>query len=165
MHFILWDQKMASDYVEVISLVGQLHRNFLELVKLELDKLGLYDINNVQALMLFNLGAAEIPVGELMSRGWYLGSNVSYNVRKMVENGYLKQERSIHDRRSLQVGLTTKGHNLRERLSDMHTRHLEILTQSGATEADLKYSAEVLNQLDRFLTLASNIASQERLRA
>src|SRR5882724_8078947 len=92
---------MTTGYLEVISLIERLHRQFLEVVKLELDGLQIHDINNVQGLMMFNIGDAEMTVGELILRGCYLGSNVSYNVKKMVENDYLDQERSAHDRRSI----------------------------------------------------------------
>ncbi len=105
---------MAEPYLEVVSLVEQLHRQFLEIVKLELDGLGIHDLNNVQALMLFNIGDAEMSVGELTLRGCYLGSNVSYNVKKLVENGYIAQERSVHDRRSVHIKLTNKGRKLRQ---------------------------------------------------
>src|SRR5258705_10417974 len=114
-------------YVQVISLVERLHRQFLEVVKLEIEGLGIHDINNVQGMMLFNIGAAEMTVGELTLRGCYLGSNVSYNVKKMVENGYLAQQRSLHDRRSIHVRLTEKGIKLRDRLTTMHQRHAEML--------------------------------------
>src|SRR5215467_14290954 len=118
---------MNSAYLEVISLIERLHRHFLEVVKLELGELGIHDINNVQGLMLFNIGEAEMTVGELTLRGCYLGSNVSYNVKKMVENGYLMQQRSLHDRRSIHVHLTEKGCELRDSLTAMHQRHLEML--------------------------------------
>jgi len=110
---------MTNAYLEVISLIERLHRNFLEVVKLELEGLGIHDINNVQGMMLYNIGDAEMTVGELTLRGCYLGSNVSYNVKKMVENGYLTQERSLHDRRSIRVRLTEKGVKLRDRVSVM----------------------------------------------
>ena len=84
---------MNNSYLEVISLVERLHRQFMEVVKLELEGSGVHDINNVQAMMLFNIGDAEMTVGELTLRGCYLGSNVSYNVKKMVENKYLVHER------------------------------------------------------------------------
>src|SRR3974390_3650589 len=113
---------MHDIYVEAISLVERLHRQFLELVKLELDGLGIHDINNVQGMMLFSIGDAEMTVGELTLRGCYLGSNVSYNVKKMVENGYLAQQRSAHDRRSIHVRLTEKGSKLRDQLQSMHQR-------------------------------------------
>src|SRR5437764_13732734 len=128
---------MTNGYLEVIALVERLHRHFLEVVKLELEGLGVHDINNVQGLMLFNIGDAEMTVGELTLRGCYLGSNVSYNVKKMVENDYLVQERSVHDRRSIHVKLTDKGRTLRDRLSGMHPRHIEMPGRTPLTEADL----------------------------
>src|SRR5262249_56012076 len=105
---------MGEEYLQTISLIERTHRQFMEIVKLELDGLHIRDINNVQALMLFNIGDAEMTVGELTSRGCYLGSNVSYNVKKLVENGYLAQQRSLHDRRSIHVRLTEKGRRLRD---------------------------------------------------
>src|SRR6266705_515816 len=108
---------MNSAYLEVISLVERLHRHFLEVVKLELEGLGIHDINNVQGMMLFNIGDAEMTVGELTLRGCYLGSNVSYNVKKMVENGYLSQQRSPQYRRLIHVQLSEKGRALRDQLS------------------------------------------------
>src|SRR3974377_1469269 len=129
---------MRDVYIEVISFVERLHRHFLEVVKLELDGLRIHDINNVQGLMLFNIGDAEMTVGELTLRGCYLGSNVSYNVKKMVENGYLEQERSVHDRRSIHVRLTDKGARLRDRLTEMHRRHAELLPQAAVSVEDLQ---------------------------
>ena len=96
---------MQTAYLDVVALIERLHRQFLEVVKLELDTQGVHDINNVQAMILFNIGDLEMTVGELTLRGCYLGSNVSYNVKKMVENNYLVQERSAHDRRSVRVRL------------------------------------------------------------
>src|ERR687883_1012309 len=121
---------MKAAYLDTISLIERLHRHFLDVVKLELDGSDIRDINNVQGLMLFNIGDAEMTVGELTLRGCYLGSNVSYNVKKMVENGYLVQERSVHDRRSIHVKLTDKGAKLRDKLSAMHRRHVEMLAQT-----------------------------------
>src|SRR5919205_399029 len=124
---------MKSAYLEVISLVERLHRHFLEVVKLELEGLGIHDINNIQGMMLFNIGEAEMTIGELTLRGCYLGSNVSYNVKKMVENGYLTQQRSLHDRRSIHVRLTEKGQKLRDKLTAMHRRHAEMLPNAAVT--------------------------------
>src|SRR5947208_14624784 len=103
---------MSNAYLEVISLVERLHRHFLEVVKLELEGLRIHDINNVQGMMLFNIGDAEMTVGELTLRGCYLGSNVPYNVKKMVENGYLAQQRTPNDRRSIHAQLTGEGTKL-----------------------------------------------------
>ena len=151
---------MTNGYHEVIALIERLHRHFLEVVTRELDGLAIQDINNVQGLMLFNIGDAEMTVGELTLRGCYLGSNVSYNVKRMVENGYLEQERSVHDRRSIHVRLTEKGRNLRDRLSVMHRRHVEMLRQTAITDADLQGVVVTLHRLERFWIRASDISQQ-----
>jgi DNA-binding MarR family transcriptional regulator len=151
---------MTNGYLEVISLVERLHRHFLEVVKLELDGLGIHDINNVQGLMLFNIGDAEMTVGELTLRGCYLGSNVSYNVKKMVENGYLVQERSVHDRRSIHVKLTDKGRALFDRLTSMHHRHVEMLGQTPVTDEDLQNVNVTLKRLERFWIRAGDLVQR-----
>jgi DNA-binding MarR family transcriptional regulator len=151
---------MNNQYLEVISLVERLHRQFLEVVKLELDGLGIHDINNVQAMMLFNIGDAEMTVGELTLRGCYLGSNVSYNVKKMVENGYLGHERSVHDRRSIHVRLTERGIKLRDSLTAMHQRHEEMLTQATLNSDDLQATGVTLRRLERFWIRAADLVQR-----
>src|SRR5437660_686481 len=151
---------MTDAYPEVISLIERLHRNFLEVVKLELEGLGIHDINNVQGMMLYNIGDAEMTVGELTLRGCYLGSNVSYNVKKMVENGYLTQQRSLHDRRSIRVRLTEKGTKLRDRVSVMHQRHQEMLSQTALRMDDLQAAGITLRRLERVLIRASDLVQR-----
>jgi len=126
---------MNNPYLEVISLVERLHRQFLEVVKLELDGFGIHDINNVQAMMLFNIGDAEDDGRRTHTTpGATSGSNVSYNVKKMVENGYLAHERSVHDRRSIHVRLTEKRDQIAGTgLSVMHRRHAEMFV-AGRSE-------------------------------
>ena len=102
-----------TPYYEAIQLIERLHRHFLDVLKVELDRKNIQDINNVQSMILFNIGDEEMTVGELTIRGYYLGSNVSYNVKKMVENDYLVQERSVHDKRSIRVRLSDKGKELK----------------------------------------------------
>jgi DNA-binding MarR family transcriptional regulator len=156
---------MTDAYPEVISLIERLHRNFLEVVKLELEGLGIHDINNVQGMMLYNVGDAEMTVGELTLRGCYLGSKVSYNVKKMVENGYLTQQRSLHDRRSVRVRLTEKGMHLRDRVSVMHQRHQEMLSQTALRMDDLQAVGITLRRLERFLIRASDLVLRPQLAA
>lgn len=141
---------MRKPYYESILLIERLHRHFLEVLKSELDRLGIQDINNVQSLILYNIGEDEMTVGELTARGYYLGSNVSYNVKKMVENGYLGQERSPHDRRSVRVRLSEKGLDLREKISQMFERHLEALVKAGFSDEELVKTNETLRKLERF---------------
>jgi DNA-binding MarR family transcriptional regulator len=125
-------------------------------VKVELDRLGIEDINNVQALILFNISNEELTVGELTHRGYYLGSNVSYNVKKMVENGYLENERSTHDRRSVRLRLSSKGLELYGKMSTMFARQIDALSDSPITEADLKNVVRQLQSLEHFWTRQMN---------
>ncbi|WP_339853036.1 MarR family winged helix-turn-helix transcriptional regulator [uncultured Nisaea sp.] len=141
---------IKNEYLEAIKLIERLHRQFLEVVKMELDRKGIEDINNIQALILFNIGSEELTVGELTNRGYYLGSNVSYNVRKMVENGYLAQERSAHDRRSIRVKLSDKGLELCGFVTEMFDRHASALGDSGGSPDRLNESSTVYRELERF---------------
>jgi DNA-binding MarR family transcriptional regulator len=136
-------------YLEAIHLAERLHRQFLDVVQTELNRQGIEDVNNVQALILFNIRNDELTVGELTNRGYYLGSNVSYNLRKMGEHGYLVQERSPHDRRSVRVRLSDKGQTLCEKIDAMFNRQLDAVDgmQLGP---DLKSAAQVYRLLERF---------------
>src|SRR6201992_1373639 len=99
-------------YLEALTLVERLHRRLLDVIKDEFDRRGRSDINSVQALLLYNIGDKELTAGELRTRGYYLGSNVSYNVKKLVEMGYLHHARSRIDRRSVRISLTDKGKDI-----------------------------------------------------
>src|SRR5712671_1470102 len=155
-----WRLSMDNPYLDVIAYVERLHRQFLEVVKLELEGFGIHDINNVQAMMLFNIGDAEMTVGELTLRGCYLGSNVSYNVRKMVENEYLAHERSVHDRRSIHVRLTEKGIKLRDSLATMHRRQAEMLSRAAVGADDLQAVGVTLRRLERFWIRAADLVQR-----
>ncbi len=139
-----------ATYLESLQLIERLHRRFLDVVKLELERIGATDINNVQSLILYNVNEGEMTVGELTYRGYYLGSNVSYNVKKLVANGYLTQERSSHDRRSIRIRLTQKGLSLRQRIDALYERHVEALADGPVSEHDLAALNRYLRDLERF---------------
>jgi DNA-binding MarR family transcriptional regulator len=141
---------VRQPYYDSILLIERLHRHFLEVLKTELDRLGIQDINNVQSLILYNIGDDELTVGELTARGYYLGSNVSYNVKKMIENGYLGQERSPHDRRSVRVRLSDKGLSLRDKISAMFERQITALDKAGLNDDELLKANETMRKLERF---------------
>jgi DNA-binding MarR family transcriptional regulator len=114
-----------SEYLESLSLVERLHRLLLDVIKDEFERLGIIEINSVQALLLFNIGEAEVTAGELKSRGYYQGSNVSYNLKKLVDLGYMHHQRCEIDRRSVRVRLTQKGLETSRVVADLFGRHAE----------------------------------------
>jgi DNA-binding MarR family transcriptional regulator len=139
-------------YVEAILLIERLHRRFLDVIKTELDRHKIEDINNVQTLILYNISNEQLTIGELTNRGYYLGSNVSYNVKKLVENGYLLQERSPHDKRSTRIRLSDKGLALCQRIDELYHRHIEALKSSQPSFEALQQNNQVLTQLEKFWT-------------
>ncbi|MGC9954696.1 MAG: winged helix DNA-binding protein [Rhizomicrobium sp.] len=141
----------AKFYLETLNLVERLHRQLLDVIKDELDRREEREINSVQALLLFNVGDQELSAGELRSRGHYLGSNVSYNLKKLVDLGYIHHERSEVDRRSVLVRLTPKGEFVRNMLREVFERHLGSLEPVGnVTTADLEGLNSSLKRLERF---------------
>ena len=147
-------------YYETIHVIERLHRQSLDVLKLELDRLGIQDINNVQSLILYSIGSDQLTVGELTLRGYYLGSNVSYNLKKMVESGYLVQERSLHDRRSVRIKVSAKGAALRTKLDDFFDRDGQALVANGLNTEQLTLLGDMLHKLERFW--ASQTDSQIR---
>ncbi len=125
-----------AGYLDSLSLVERLHRLLLDVIKDEFERLGILDINAVQALLLFNISDNEVTAGELKTRGYYQGSNVSYNLKKLVEMGYMHHQRCEIDRRSVRVRLTDKGRTIRDTVSDLFERHAEGLQKQGVLEAD-----------------------------
>lgn len=145
--------KASPDYLEMLQLVERLHRQLLDVVKDELDRGGLSDLTSVQALLVFNIGDQELSAGELRTRGHYLGSNVSYNLKKLVEAGYLRHERSGDDRRAVRVSLTPAGHALRTRLTGLFARQSASVEPSGGiSPGQLAETNTVLAKLERFWT-------------
>jgi len=141
---------VKQSYLETIRLIERLHRRFLDVIKTELDRLGIEDINNVQALILSNISNEQLTVGELTARGYYLGSNVSYNVKKLVENGYLNQERSPHDRRMTRVKVSDKGLGLCERIDQLYRNNAVELERDVISADQLAATNQVLNVLERY---------------
>jgi DNA-binding MarR family transcriptional regulator len=129
-------QGFMAGYLDVLALVERLHRLLLDVIKDEFERLGILEINAVQGLLLFNVGDNEVTAGELKTRGYYQGSNVSYNLKKLVQMGYMHHQRCEIDRRSVRVRLTEKGRGIRDVVSSLFARHAEGLQEKGVLSVD-----------------------------
>lgn len=146
-------EDLKGRYLVSLKLVERLHRLLLDVIKDEFERLGRADVNSVQALLLYNIGDAELTAGELTSRGYYLGSNVSYNLKKLVDAGYINHQRSTTDRRSVRVRLTEKGQDVCRVVNDLYHRQLKSLQQvGGLAPNDLETLNKALIRLERFWT-------------
>ncbi|MEQ8295541.1 MAG: MarR family winged helix-turn-helix transcriptional regulator [Nitratireductor sp.] len=144
-------EAIRSLYLESLQLVERLHRRLLDVIKDEFERNGRSDINAIQALLLFNIGNAELTAGELRSRGYYLGSNVSYNLKKLVDLGFINHQRSRVDRRSVRVSLTPKGQEIAEVVGNLYNRHIGSIEQVGGINIEeFRQMNRALQRLDRF---------------
>jgi DNA-binding MarR family transcriptional regulator len=140
-------------YLESLTLVERLHRRLLDVIKDEFDRRSRADVNSVQALLLYNIGDKELTASELRTRGFYLGSNVSYNLKKLVEMGYLDHQRSRIDRRSVRIRLTDRGREVRDIVEALYQKHVRTVQQVGGINCD-EFSSlnKSLHRLERFWT-------------
>src|SRR4051812_45974284 len=140
-------------YLDAVTLVERLHRRLVDVIKDEFDRRGRSDINSVQALLLYNIGDKELTAGELRTRGYYLGSNVSYNLKKLVEMGFLDHQRSRVDRRSVRIRLTDTGREVRDIVEGLYQKHVRTVEQVGGITGDeFATLNESLHRLERFWT-------------
>jgi DNA-binding MarR family transcriptional regulator len=145
------DSEFKTQYLKSLRMVELLHRLLLDVIKDEFERLGRGDVNSVQALLLYNIGEAEVTAGELKSRGYYLGSNVSYNLKKLVDAGYIHHKRSQTDRRSVKVRLTDKGKDICNVIDALYARQLGSLEHVGGIAGDdLNTLNDTLFRLERF---------------
>lgn len=146
-------EDLKSVYLDALTLVERLHRRLLDVIKDEFDRMGRSDVNSVQALLLFNIGPAELTAGELRTRGYYLGSNVSYNLKKLVDAGFIRHERSQVDRRSVRVSLTEEGLEVARIVNDLYDRHVQSIDKVGGISTDdFNHLNKTLQRLERFWT-------------
>jgi len=144
---------IKDHYLESLKLVERLHRRLLDVIKDEFDRRGRSDVNSVQALLLYNIGDKELTAGELRTRGYYLGSNVSYNVKKLVEMGFLHHARSRVDRRSVRISLTAKGQQVHDIVAGLYEKHVRTVETIGGIPAnDFQRLNAALLRLERFWT-------------
>ena len=144
---------LNAGYLENLALLERLHRLLLDVIKDEFERINILEINSVQALLLFNIGENEVTAGELKSRGYYQGSNVSYNLKKLVELGYMHHQRSEVDRRSVRVRLTEKGRRVRGMLVELFNRHAEGLGKKNLVDAaGMEHMNQSLKRMERYWT-------------
>ncbi len=142
-----------NGYLESLAIVERLHRLLLDVVKDEFERLRIIDINSVQALLLYNIGENVVTAGELKSRGYYQGSNVSYNLKKLVEAGYMHHQKCEVDRRAVRVRLTEKGREVRQTVADLFERHAQTLREKGIVDSEeIDETNDVMRRIERFWT-------------
>lgn len=140
---------MSKQYIELTLLIERLHRRFLDVLRIELKAIGVRDINGVQALILTNIGEEEVIIRDLIERGYYQGSNISYNIKKLTDYGYLAQERAQHDKRSIAVKLTDKGKKVVVGMRAMEEKSGVKFQDVLGDDDSIENAAKLLRKLER----------------
>lgn len=142
-----------NSYLDSLTLVERLHRLLLDVIKDEFERVGMLEINAVQALLLFNVGDNEVTAGELKTRGYYQGSNVSYNLKKLVDMGFMHHQRSEIDRRSVRVSLTQRGREARKIVGTLFATHAAGLMSRGVLDHEsIEDITSSLRRVERYWT-------------
>jgi len=143
---------LKKTYIELTRIIERMHRRFLDVLRAELARIDVHDLNAVQALLLSNIGDEEIVIRDLVERGYYQGSNVSYNIKKLSEMGYLEQERSSHDKRSVRIKLTDKALMVVAKIKELEESNASAIAGANISETDIEKSADTLRKIERIWT-------------
>lgn len=136
---------VAQIILDLPRLIERMHRRFLDVVRIELGRLGIEDISPVQALMLDNIGNEEISVRGLIERGYYLGSNASYNLKQLVDGNYVERRASSRDRRAAQLKVSAKGRQVLDALAKLNAQMAEPLMREST---EIETTWRVLRRLE-----------------
>jgi len=143
---------VKKEYLDLTRMIERLHRRFLDVLRAELNRQGVKELNAVQALLLSNIGEEEIAIRDLIERGYYQGSNVSYNIKKLTETGFLEQKPSPHDRRSIHVRLTPQALEIIKSLKIMEDQHAQTMEAFGLTPVEVEVTLKAMKRLERTWT-------------
>jgi len=157
-------EQATSQFIRAVGLIDRLQAKHHEIIARMLEARNLTELTAVQAVMLYNLGDREIMAGEMRSRGIYLGSNVSYNLKKLVGLGYLEQRPSPHDKRASHVRLTEKGKAIHDLVGQTYAAHVQkILATCPIDFQDVINLENILQVVDQFWSQELYIQSKAGL--
>jgi DNA-binding MarR family transcriptional regulator len=139
---------MSEVYGQLTQMIERLHHRMLDVIRYELEQAGVSDINPAQALMLTKIEGREVALRDIIERGYYIGSNASYNIKQLVEAGYVIQKRSDHDKRSAKVSLTEKGEELCRKLLEFSLVQAKRLAGDKQATENLNAAIDVLRNLE-----------------
>ncbi|MGO1117728.1 MarR family winged helix-turn-helix transcriptional regulator [Rhodovibrionaceae bacterium A322] len=138
----------APLYREIIRIVERMHRRLLDVVRVELMRLGVEDVSSAQMVMLLNIQGNEVSVRDLIERGYYLGSNASYNLKQLLEAGYITRSASQRDKRAARISLSEKGAELCDELRKVEEIHAGLIVRNEEDVAELEVTFRNLRRLE-----------------
>ncbi|MGB4102180.1 MAG: MarR family winged helix-turn-helix transcriptional regulator [Alphaproteobacteria bacterium] len=151
----------TGSVLDLPRLIERMHRRYLDVVRLEMARINVQDISPVQVMMLSNIGLEEISVRDLIERGYYLGSNASYNLKQLVECGYVTRQAATRDRRLARLKLSDRGKRVLDQLNKLDTTLAEPMLRGGIESAEFDAAYRLLRKLERRWTDAIRYADDQ----
>ncbi|MBF9233882.1 winged helix DNA-binding protein [Microvirga sp. BT350] len=146
------EDAFAVSHLDLLRVVERVHRRYLDIFRLDLGRLGVDDLSPSQVMMLFTIGADELTVRDLIDRGYYLGSNASYNLKRLAETGYIDRNASERDRRSARIRLSEKGRKLCEAVRKMDVSYHRLVARNAEERHELEIAFKTLQRLEQVWT-------------
>lgn len=143
---------MKENYLEAIALIEKNYRLYLDVLKSEIQTLGTLDVNHTQAMILCHIGDRKLSISEIVDKGHFVGSNVSYNVKKLITSKYLQSEISEFDKRAVYITLTNKGKVMKDKLNASIESHKNIFNKYGLAQKEFEQLTETLHKLEYCLS-------------
>lgn len=139
-------------HLDLLRVVERVHRRYLDLFRLDLGRLGVDELSPSQVMMLFTIGTDELTVRDLIDRGYYLGSNASYNLKRLLETGHIDRTASERDRRSARIRLSEKGRQLCEAVRKMDDSYYRLVARTSEEKRELEIAFKTLQRLEQVWT-------------
>lgn len=136
-------------HLEIVRVIERLHRRSLDLVRADLIEAGIDDLSPSQVMMLFTIGSNELSVRDLIERGYYLGSNASYSLKRLVEAEYVIRTASERDRRSARIRLSEKGRALCDLIRRNDKAYQQLVARNEAEMRDLETTFRTLKRIEQ----------------
>lgn len=151
----------VNTHLDLVRVAERVHRRSLDLYRIDLTRLGVHDVSPSQVMMLFTIGGEELTVRDLIERGYYLGSTASYNLKRLVDTGYVDRTVSERDRRSARLRLSDKGRELCEALRKVDETYHTLVVRSPKDARDLEVAIKTLKRLEQAWSTALHFGNTQ----
>ena len=141
-------EAMGITHIEIVRVIERLHRRSLDLIRADLIRAGVDDLSPSQVMMLLTIGRSELSVRDLIERGYYLGSNASYSLKRLVEAEYVIRTASERDRRSARIRLSEKGQKLCDMIKTIDRTYHRLVTRNEEEIRELESTFRTLKRLE-----------------
>lgn len=102
-------QPRQNDWTDVVIAMDRTMRVFADFVRPILSSIGVGGLSTSNLIFLMQIGSKEARVNDIVRRGRYIGSNASYALKALQEQGLIDRRQDPGDRRNAVIRWTAHG--------------------------------------------------------